>query len=102
LTFQNLGSPVSHLIASTVNESLSSRFHFVPPPIMATRFAPLVLPMPQHDLPQNYSQRIRLYGVDEDVTTQQHLNHFIDFIDLEEVDYEDVKMRLFAKSLSGR
>ena len=29
---------------------------------------------------------------------QQHLDRFNDFCDLEEVDYEDAKMRLFAQS----
>ena len=33
-----------------------------PPIVMATRFAPLVLPAQLHDLPLGYSQRIRTYG----------------------------------------
>jgi hypothetical protein len=32
-----------------------------------------------------------------DITTQQHLDIFNDFIDLEEVDHEYAKMRLFAQ-----
>ena len=69
---------------------------------MATKFKPLTLNAQLHDLPQNYAQRIRCFGaVEGDVTIQQHLDRFNDFIDLEEVDYEDVKMRLFAQSLSG-
>ena len=31
----------------------------------------------------------------------QHMDRFEDFIDLEEVDYDDAKMRLFAQSLSS-
>ena len=46
LTFQNLGSPVYHMVTSTVNQSLSSSSNLSPPPIMATRFAPFVLPAP--------------------------------------------------------
>jgi hypothetical protein len=72
-----------------------------PPRVMAARFSPLVLPAQLHDLPQNYAQRIKTYGAEEDISAQQHLDRFNDFIDLEEVDYEDVKMRLFAQSFSG-
>jgi len=35
------------------------------------------------------------------VSAQRHLDWFNDFVDLEEVDYADAKMRLFAKNLSG-
>ena len=67
-----------------------------PPRPMAARFAPLRLPAALHDLPQNYSQRISLFDGEGDVTAKQHVAKFEDFIDLEEVDYPDVKMRLFA------
>jgi hypothetical protein len=72
-----------------------------PPRAMATRFTPLILPAQLHDLPQNYSQRIRLYDVEGNVSAQRHLDWFNDFVNLEEVDYADAKMRLFAQSLSG-
>jgi hypothetical protein len=35
------------------------------------------------------------------VSAQKHLDWFNDFIDLEEVDFEDAKMRLFAQSVAG-
>ena len=35
------------------------------------------------------------------VTAKYHVGKFDDFIDLEDIDYEDVNMRLFAQSLSG-
>ena len=65
---------------------------------MAARFHPLDLPTRLHDFLQNYAQRIKTYREEGDITTQQHLDQFNDFIDLEEVDYEDVKIRLFAQS----
>ena len=34
---------------------------------MASRFPPLILPAQLHDLPQNYSQRIKLYDVEGNV-----------------------------------
>ena len=66
---------------------------------MAARFAPLHFPAVLHDLPQNYSHRISLFDGEGGITAKQHVEKFEDFIDLEEVDYVDVKMRLFAQSL---
>ena len=54
-----------------------------------------------HDLPQSCSQRISLYDGDGNFTTRQHVDIFDDFVDLEEVDDDDIKMRLFAQSFSG-
>lgn len=68
---------------------------------MDARFAPLDLPTQLHDFPQNYAQIIKTYEAKGDITTQQHLDQFNVFIDLEEVDHEDVKMILFAKSFSS-
>ena len=68
---------------------------------MASKFSPLRLPAILHDLPQNYSQRISLFDGEGGITTKQHVEKFEYFVDLEEVDYVDVKMRLFAQSLSG-
>ena len=72
-----------------------------PPIVMAARFTPLVFHTQLHDLPQGYSQRIRTYGAEGDISAQQHLDRFNDFCDLEEVDYEDAKMILFAQSFYG-
>jgi hypothetical protein len=68
---------------------------------MAPRFTPLILPTQLHELPQNYSQGIRLYDVEGNVSAQKHLDWFNDFIDLEEVDYADEKMWLVVQSLLG-
>jgi hypothetical protein len=69
--------------------------------IMADRYAPLVLPANLHDLPQGYAQHLKQFGAEGDVTAQQHFDRFLDFCYLEEIDYEDVRMRLFAQSLLG-
>ena len=63
---------------------------------MATRFYPLALPAVLHDLPHNYSYRISLFDREGNFTARQHVDRFDDFIDLEEVDYDDTKMILFA------
>ena len=68
---------------------------------MACRFSPLALPVALHDLPLNYAQIITLYDGEGNFTAKYHVDRFEDFSDLEEVDYYDVKMRLFTQSLSG-
>jgi len=73
----------------------------IPPRVMVARFTPLSLLTQLHDLPQNYNQRIKLYDGKGNASAQKHLDWFNDFVDLEEVDYEDEKMRLFVQSLSG-
>ena len=86
---------------STSQSTQSSSLPVNPPRPMAAIFSPLRLPAILHDLPQNDSQRISLFDGEGDITAKQHVAKFEDFIDLEEVDYLDVKMRLFAQSLSG-
>ena len=53
-----------------------------------------------HDLPQKYAQTITFYDREGNFTTHQHVDRFNDFIDLEEVDYDDAKVSLFSQSLS--
>ena len=66
LNFGSFASQTKNLIA---NQTLGQgTMHTAPRLIMASQFAPLVFPALLHDLPQNYSQRIRLYVVDEDIT----------------------------------
>ena len=67
---------------------------------MTARFAPLALPTVLHDLPQNYPQRISLYDGEGNFTASQHVDRFDDFVNLEEVDDDDVEMRLFAQIFS--
>ena len=62
----------------------------------AARFSPLALPLVLHDLPLKYAQIIALYDGEGNVSARYHVGKFDDFIDLEEVDDEDVKMRLFT------
>jgi hypothetical protein len=90
-------SPIRPIVIPTQNNQPLQ----VLPLAMAARFSPLFLPAQLHDLPQDYNQRIKLYDVEDNVSSQKHLDWFNDFVDLEKVDYEDVKMRLFAQSLTG-
>ena len=64
--------------------------------MVAARFTLLALTLVLHDLPMNYAHRITLYDGNRNVSARYHVDKFDNFIDLEEVDDEDVKMQLFA------
>jgi hypothetical protein len=68
---------------------------------MAARYAPLVLVSPLHDMPQDYQTRLPQFDSTGPLNAQQHVDKVNDYFDLQEVDEVDVKMRLFAQSLTG-
>ena len=74
-----------------------------PPPshIMATWYAPLVLPTPLVNLPQDYQSKIPLYDANNTTTASQHVDKMDDYFDRNEIDDDSVKLRLFAQSLGG-
>ena len=72
-----------------------------PPHIMATWYAPLVLPAPLVNLPQDYQSKIPLYDASNTITTSQHVDKMNDYFDRNEIDDDSVKLRLFAQSLGG-
>ena len=99
---QSLYIPISYIPTTSVYSfPRTQTSSYIPPQITAYRISPLSLPAQLHHLPQNYSQRIVTHSGEGDILAQQHLDRFNDFIDLEEVDHEDVKLRLFAQGLSS-
>jgi hypothetical protein len=68
---------------------------------MAARYAPLVLAMPLHAMPQDYQTRLPQFDATGPLNAQQHVDKMNDYFDLQEVDEADVQMRLFAQSLTG-
>ena len=64
-------------------------------------YPPLALPTSLNPMLDSYNQRIKQFGADGDLTTQQHVDWFQGLTDIEEVDEDDVKMRLFSQSLKG-
>jgi hypothetical protein len=51
-----------------------------PPRIFAkvsSRYAPLVLPVPLHDLPENYMKKLPKFTGEGDLTVAEHINCFI-------------------------
>ena len=69
-----------------------------PPPAAPARYAPLALPVVLNSFPSKYFARIKTWVIDEEITTEEHVDLFNEFIDREEVDHEDVKLRLFSQS----
>ena len=68
---------------------------------MVSTSSPLDFPSVLQDLPHNCSHRISLFDGEGNFTARQHMDRFDDFIDVQEVDYDDAKMRLFAQILFG-
>jgi len=60
------------------------------------RFSPLALPSQLVALPQNYVQIVPVFYGNSEITTQHHVDKLLHFIDIEEVDDDDAKMRIIA------
>jgi hypothetical protein len=65
-----------------------------PPPRVftkvATRYAPLVLPVPLHDLPENYMKKLPKFIGEGDLTAAEHINFFDQFANILGLEHEDV------------
>jgi hypothetical protein len=67
------------------------------------RYKPLDLPPILHDLPVNYINNLpRFDGENEKITAEKHIQNLEDFLDLYEVEDDDVCIRMFALSLQGK
>ena len=71
------------------------------PPAMATWYAPLVLPVPLVNLPQDYQSKIPLYDASNTITASQHVDKMNDYFDRNEIDDDSIKLILFSQSLGG-
>jgi hypothetical protein len=65
-----------------------------PPPRVftkvAARYAPLVLLVPLHDLPENYMKNLPKFTGEGDLTAAEHINFFDQFTDILGLEHEDV------------
>ena len=68
---------------------------------MAAWYAPLVLPVPLVNLPQDYQSKIPLYDSSNATTGSQHVDNMNDYFDKNEIDDDSIKLRLFAQILGG-
>jgi len=77
-----------------------------PPPRVfakvAVRYAPLVLPVPLHDLPDNYIKNLPKFTGEGDLTAAEHINFFDQFADICGIEHEDVYSRLLVQTFEGQ
>jgi hypothetical protein len=67
------------------------------------RYKTLELPPILHDLPINYINNMpRFDGENEKITAEKHVQNLEDFLDLYEVEDDDVYIKMFALSLGGK
>jgi hypothetical protein len=70
--------------------------------IVASRYAPLVLPQPMNSLPiGDHIKYMTKFTREEDITTEEHLASFYSYVDNINIENEDVWMRFFVQSLDG-
>ena len=66
---------------------------------MANRFTPICLLVVLHKLPLGYSTRLRKFYGERGYLAEENMGWFLDWVDLEEVDHDDVKVILFTQNL---
>jgi hypothetical protein len=70
--------------------------------IVATIYAPLILPQPVNPLPaRDYMKYMPKFTGEEDITVEEHLVAFYSYTDNLNIENEDVWMRIFVQSLDG-
>ena len=52
-------------------------------------------------MPVDYQSKIPLFYASQGITTQHHVDWMSDFIDIHEIDAENVTMRLFMQNFEG-
>ena len=68
---------------------------------VAARYAPHILLVPLHDLPENYMKSPKFTG-EGDLTAQEHINFFDQFADILGIEHEDVYSRLLVQTFEGQ
>ena len=68
---------------------------------VATKYAPLVLSVPLHDLPENYMKNLPKFTGKGDLTAEEHINFFDQFADILGLKHEDVYSRLLVQTFEG-
>jgi hypothetical protein len=78
----------------------------IPVPVIfskvATRYAPLVLPAPLHDLPENYMKSLPKFTREGDLTAQENINFFDQFADILGIEHEDAYSKLLVQTFEGQ
>ena len=107
-------SPIPISVVSPHSSLPTTGIHFTPaqgavnpginmaaPAFLMNRYAPLNLPQPLHDMPQEYLKLLPRFTGEDEITAEQHLPLFCTFAENLNVEHLDVVMRLFVQSLIG-
>jgi hypothetical protein len=66
------------------------------------RYTPLKLPQVLHNFPPKYYEYLLVFDGELDgISAEKHIQGFEHFVDLFEIDHDDVYMRVFSQSLKG-
>jgi hypothetical protein len=91
-----------------VDESHETRVDISPPALDPTpsktqhRYRPLKLPHILHNFPPKHYEYLPMFdGEPDTISAEKHIQGFEHFIDLFEIDHDDVCMRAFSQSLKG-
>ena len=66
---------------------------------MAKQFPPILLPAILDNLPHRYAHKLKQFSGEKGYSAEEHLWWLKDWIDIEEVDHEDIRVRLFSQIL---
>jgi hypothetical protein len=91
-----------------IDESIETQTNVPPtflgptPPKAQHRYTPLKLPQTLHDFPSNYYDFLHVFdGESSIISVEKKIQGFEHFIDLFEIDHDDVCMRVFSQFLKG-
>jgi hypothetical protein len=77
-----------------------------PPPRIfskvASRYAPLVIPVVLHDFPKNYMKNLLKFMGEGDLTTTEHTAFFDQFVDILGIKHEYVYSRILVQTFEGQ
>lgn len=68
-------------------------------PIIQARYATLHLPNQLNNFPDGYLKHLPRFNGEADLSIEDHLATFLDFLDNMTIEHEDVYMQLFVQSL---
>ena len=70
--------------------------------MVATRYAPLVLPQPLNALPGgDYHKYLPRFNGQEETTIEEHWDAFLSYANNQNIEAKDVWMRVFVQSMDG-
>jgi len=85
-----------------IKTDLTIPVHIPVPYKVPDRYKPLILPPILHDFPKKYYKYLPRFDGENGITAQKHIQGFENYLDLFEIDEDDVKIRLFSLSLQNR